>query len=117
MGRSQREKGKAGEREFSKVFAAETGLTCRRTQQFAGRQGTSDVMVAELPDLHIEVKYGARPPILSAMRQAVDDKRSEQFPLVASRQVSLTERGREWLVTCRLGDLVEIARQLTEAVK
>lgn len=117
MGRSQREKGKAGEREFSKVFAAETGLTCRRTQQFAGRDGTSDVMVAELPDLHIEVKYGQQPQIMAAMYQAVTDKRSEQLPLVASRQVSLSQRGKEWLVTCRLGDLVEIARQLTEAVK
>lgn len=109
---NSKQKGSRGEREFSEHWAAETGFITRRTQQYCGTEGTSDVTCESLPRLHIEVKYGARPNIQGAIEQAVDDKRSEQLPIVGSRQVSKIHKGQEWLVTVRLGDLMELAAML-----
>lgn len=50
-------KGKVGEREAAK-YLREIGFpTARRTQQHNG-DGKSDVTIDELPDVHIEVKFG-----------------------------------------------------------
>lgn len=113
-GLRSRNKGKRGELEFAAKWSAETGIACRRTQQFAGRLGTSDVTCDELPTLHFEIKRQQCPRIHQAMAQAIDDKRSEQLPIVASRR-----DGEEWLLTIRLADLTDIidAINLAERVQ
>lgn len=64
-------------------FLRSLGFTCRRGQQFAGGTDSPDVIVDELPDVHIEVKGdksirlgGA--PWLAALRQAVMDAGDKQ---------------------------------------
>lgn len=109
---NSKQKGSRGEREFAEHFAAETGYITRRTQQYCGTEGTSDVTCESLPRLHIECKYGARPNIQGAIEQAVQDKKSDHLPIVGSRQVSTKHKGQEWLITVRLGDLMELAAML-----
>jgi len=105
-------KGKVGENEFAHAFAAETGFITRRTQQYCGTEGTSDVTCESLPRLHIECKYGAAPRIHAAVKQAVEDKQPDHLPMVATRRVSTRHKGQEWLITVRLGDLMELAEML-----
>lgn len=109
---NSKQKGSRGEREFAENFAAETGFITRRTQQYCGTEGNSDVTCESRPELYIEVKYGARPNIQRAIEQAVDGKTDSQIPIVGSRQVSTKHKGQEWLITVRLGDLMELASML-----
>ena len=53
MGKSQREKGKRGERELAGKLR-DHGYDCRRGQQFCGISGDADVI--GLPGIHIECK-------------------------------------------------------------
>ena len=53
MGKSQREKGKRGERELA-MKLREYGYDCRRGQQYCGANGDADVL--GLPGIHIECK-------------------------------------------------------------
>jgi len=57
MGRFSREKGKRGEREAAELLT-QWGLEARRAVQYAGSPegGASDLVVAGLPQLRIEVK-------------------------------------------------------------
>lgn len=50
MGKSQREKGKRGERELSNILK-DHGYNCRRGQQYCGTNGDADVV--GLPGIHI----------------------------------------------------------------
>ena len=70
MGKSQREKGKRGERELAKLLK-DHGYSCRRGQQYCGSNGDADVV--GLPGIHIECKRVERLNLEDAMRQAVDD--------------------------------------------
>ena len=51
MGKSQREKGKRGERELAGILR-ENGYECRRGQQYCGAAGDADVV--GLSGIHIE---------------------------------------------------------------
>jgi Holliday junction resolvase len=55
MSKSQREKGKAGEREVATLFQ-DRGFNAYRTEQRTGKHGDADVKVEELKDWQIEVK-------------------------------------------------------------
>ena len=59
MATNSRQKGKRGEREAA-AYLRELGFEdARRTQQYCGTEGNSDVVCPDsLPGLHIEVKYG-----------------------------------------------------------
>ena len=61
MGKSQREKGKRGERELAGRLR-DHGYDCRRGQQFCGASGDADV--TGLPGIHIECKESGtvKPP-------------------------------------------------------
>lgn len=52
---NSRQKGKCGELDACK-FLREIGFTARRGQQFRGGSDSPDVIVDELPDVHLEVK-------------------------------------------------------------
>lgn len=77
MGKSQREKGKRGERELAKLLK-DHGYSCRRGQQYCGSNGDADVV--GLPGIHIECKRVERLNLEDAMRQAVDDTGAEILP-------------------------------------
>lgn len=98
-----KQKGKRGELELS-ARLKELGLTARRTQQFCGKAGDSDVECEELSLYHIEVKRVEKLNIDQAMSQAVSDCGSKT-PVVIHRR-----NGKPWLATLFLEDFVEIAK-------
>jgi hypothetical protein len=86
------------------------GYSARRTQQFCGAAGDSDVEVAELPGLFVESKRCQRLNIHAVMDQAVSDASPKgKLPVVCHRK-----NGAEWLLTLRLEDLHELVRTVKE---
>ena len=71
MGKSQRDKGKRGEREAAKVLSNLLGVDVTRSQQYKGNAGAADL---DSPlGLHFEVKRTERLNLYDAMEQADDD--------------------------------------------
>lgn len=100
-------KGKVGEREAAAALRA-LGLAARRTQQYSGTEGTSDLTVPGLK-IHWEVKRTNRLSLYEAIAQAVRDAKDDHAPLVLHRR----DR-EEWLAVLRLDDLAEIVAKLQE---
>lgn len=103
MGKSQREKGKRGERELAGILR-EYGYDCRRGQQYCGAAGDADVV--GLPGIHIECKRVEKLNLLDAMEQAGRDAREGEAPAVFHRRDRC-----EWLVTMRLEDWIQLFRE------
>lgn len=103
MGKSQREKGKRGERELAGILKG-YGYACHRGQQFCGADGSADVV--GLPGIHIECKRVERLNVLDAMEQSARDARKDEFPVVFHRKDHS-----EWLATMRLEDWIQIFRE------
>ena len=97
MGKSEREKGAAGEREVAKLLNEAGFVTSRNA-----RNGLStDDLAHTIPGIHIEVKRRERLNVSEAMQQALRDAHG-RTPVVVHR------RSREtWLATVRLSDLLE----------
>ena len=110
MGRTSREKGKRGEREFAKALR-DLGVEARRTQQYAGADGTSDV-VSSIPGVHWEVKRYARIGSIRFLEQAERDSLPEDLPVVAMRE----DRG-GWVVAVRLEHLVDLAERVVKSLE
>lgn len=98
MGKSQRDKGKRGEREVATLFR-ERGWDVRRGWQ--SRAGTDQCDV-EGAGMWIEVKRGKRCNVQAAMRQAKAD--TDGRPCV----VFTRDDGGEWLMTVRGDDGVNM---------
>lgn len=100
-GAGARQKGANFERWLAKYLSEHTQLTWERGlgQTRGGGQEVADVVSEELPWLHIEAKNQARCNIKAAMKQAVEDCRPEQCPVVVSKDTR-----DEVLVTMRLDD-------------
>ncbi len=108
MGRSQREKGKRGERSAAKAVSAAIRLPARRGVQFKGGSESADLEV-QLDGVHWEVKFVERESIRAWMKQAEADS-GGKVPVV------LSKRSREpWLVTLPLERLYEFHARLEEA--
>ena len=73
MGKSQREKGKRGERELAGRLR-DHGYDCRRGQQFCGASGDADV--TGLPGIHIECKRVER---LNLQEETPGPERCQQY--------------------------------------
>lgn len=100
---NSRLKGKVGELEFSK-FLQERGFTARRTQQYCGTEGSSDVTCVELKHIHFEVKRVQALNVDKALAQAERDRAHDNmFPVVAHRK----NRG-EWTITLLAEDFLEL---------
>lgn len=86
-----RDKGKRGELEVV-AHAVDAGLSARRTAplQAAGHLAPSlaygDVLIAEFPHLHIEVKRDERMSVDAMVRQAEADAPEGSTPIVAYRR-------------------------------
>ena len=102
---NSKRKGKNGELEFAH-FLQDHGYKARRTQQYSGTEGTSDVV--GLPGHHIEVKRNERLNVYKAVEQALrDSEGTGLIPIVAHRR----NRG-EWLITLRAEDYLQTVRSL-----
>lgn len=107
MGKHQRQKGKAGEREAAAVLQQHWNATgARRAQQFCGAAGDADLI--GLPGLHCEVKRYAAIAALRFLHQAERDAKPGSVPFVMMREDGDTE----WAVMLRPSDLPELARRV-----
>jgi len=109
MGRSQRQKGKRGERLAAQAVTAALGVNARRGVQYKGGADSADIEVA-IPGIHWEVKFVEREAVRSWMKQA----REECDGMVP---VVLHKRSREeWLVTVSMERLYEFVIRMAAAV-
>ena len=99
------QKGKAGERELSNKLR-ELGFDTRRGQQYSGLEGED---VVGIEGVHIECKRVEKLNLDKAMEQAISDSQGK-IPIVCHRK-----NRKEWLVTVRLSELLELCRCLTKA--
>lgn len=109
MGKSQREKGKRGERELARRLR-EYGYDARRGQQYCGVSGDADVI--GLPGVHIEVKRTERLSLYDALSQAKSDARPGEMPIVAHRRNNC-----DWVIIQPLDDWIKIYRECIAANK
>ena len=108
MPRSQRVKGKRGERMAAKAVSAAIRIPARRGVQFKGGADSADLEV-ELDGVHWEVKFVERESIRLWMRQAMEDS-AGKIPVV------LSKKSREpWLITLPLERLYEFHTRLEAA--
>jgi hypothetical protein len=102
MGRSQREKGKRGEREIASRIRAvlpEHAGAIRRGWQSRSGSDDPDVVLPDWLPMWIESKLGAAPRIEAALRQAIDAAPQGMMP------VAITRRDRcDAIVTMRIDD-------------
>ena len=103
MAINSRRKGKAGELELSKKLK-EYGYETRRGQQYSGANGDADVV--GLNSIHIECKRVEKLNLEDAVTQSVKDARKDETPVVMHRK-----NHKEWLVTMRLIDWVELYKE------
>lgn len=110
MGRQSREKGKRGEREVAQALR-DLGFDARRTQQYAGSDGTADIR-SSITGTHWEVKRYARIASLRFLEQAQRDAHPGDVPVVACR-----EDGGPWVIQVQLQDLPDLARKIVAALE
>ena len=101
MGRTERQKGKRGEREAAKELTRLLGIPFRRTQQFKGTPISADV--EGLDGLHIEVKRREKLNFYKALETARDES-GDDTPIVLTRR-----NHKDWVVICYMEDLPQIA--------
>ena len=100
---NSKKKGSRGELELSNILKS-YGYETRRGQQFCGANGDADVIGLE--GIHIECKRVQALNIDKAMQQAKMDAREGEMPSVFHRK----DR-KEWLVTMRLDDWIELYKE------
>lgn len=101
--KNSRAKGAAGERELANKLK-EYGYDCRRGQQYCGANGDADVVGLE--GIHIECKRVQKLNLDDAMLQAIRDRKPDEYPSVFHRK-----NNREWLVTMKLDDWINLYRE------
>lgn len=102
MGKSQKEKGKRGEREAADLLRASFPRHADRIRRGAQSRfgGKDEPDIVGLP-FHVEVSAGKAPSPHGKMMQAIADTEGRDTPIVV-----LTKRDREeWLVTMRYTDV------------
>ena len=100
MGKAAKNKGKTGEREVVRILREHGFPEARRTQQFSGKEGTADVEGIE--GVHIEVKRQEKLEVEKWHRQACEDARDGEIPIVAFRR-----SGQPWRVVMNLEDFLD----------
>ena len=111
MGKSQREKGKRGERQWRDMLRAMgfDPATTYRASQYSGKApdgSSADVVCAELPDIYWEVKNVERLNVWAAYSQAKYDACDGKIPVVAH-----TKNQYPWLVTLDGEQFLDILRR------
>lgn len=99
MGKSQREKGKRGEREVASILRY-YGYDAHRGVQFKGGEDSPDVI--GLPGVHIEVKRTERLDLYGALAQSIGDA-GKDMPIVIHRK-----NNSKWVVIQPLEDWIAL---------
>ena len=102
-GRYSRNKGKAGEREFTKLLK-QYGFNAQRGVQYKGTPDSPDVI--GIPGFHIEVKRTERLHLYDALKQSISESNENEIPIVAHRK-----NREEWIVILRATDFLEMVRK------
>ena len=105
MGLRSRNKGKRGEREAAAEIRRLFRTDARRGRQFSGSDESPDI-VAEIEDVHFEVKRVESFRLYDALDQASSDA-GENVPVVLHKQ-----NRKPWVAIVRLDDLPRLAVQL-----
>jgi Holliday junction resolvase len=98
---NSKQKGSRGERELRDLLKS-FGLKARRTQQYSGTEGTSDVTCPDLDFLHIEVKRTENFKGYQWIEQAKKDA-TDTIPTVWWRK-----NKKQWLVLMEAESLLTI---------
>ena len=109
-GLRSRNKGKRGERQVAKMFKKYLGIGAARGAQYRGGPESPDVILNEVPGVHVEVKYTESFQVWAAMDQARKDA-GHSVPIVIYRK-----NGKPWLVIHEFEDWLEIISQLSFAM-
>jgi len=105
MGLKSRNKGKRGEREAAAEVRRLFRTNARRGRQYCGSDESPDI-IAEIEDVHFEVKRAETLRLYEALDQAISDA-GEKIPVVLHRQ-----NRKPWVAVVRLDDLPRLAVQL-----
>jgi len=106
IGRMSKLKGKTREREFAQ-YLEEKGLRARRTAQFCGKAGDSDVVCEDLPRIFIEVKSEEQLNLWDAGSTALSDSKKEgKIPMVTYRK----NQRPYWIVMMHVDDWLKLAQ-------
>jgi len=108
MGRSQRDKGKRGERLAVKALKQFLDVDSTRTAQHCGRTGVADIDIN--PQLHAEVKVRKSIAACRYHEQAEHDCVAGATPFVLMRE----DRG-DWFVMVKLKDFEQLTESLQDA--
>lgn len=84
MAKLSRDKGKRFERQVAHIFR-QWGYPARRTAQVDGGLA-ADVLVEDMPRLHVECKHHKRIGAMRFMDQAMRDKKTDARPIVFLRE-------------------------------
>jgi hypothetical protein len=103
-GKHSKRKGKVGESEVSHRFI-EAGFNSRRTVQFCGRAGDSDIVVDELSDFFFEVKRQNTIRLHEWWEQVTSDCK-ERTPVLIFRR----DRD-DWKVCMSLTDWINLVKE------
>lgn len=105
---NSRSKGVRTERELSKKLEEVMGWKARRTQQYCGAAGDSDVVIEELPQVFLESKAVEKLNVQAAMDRAAEDAAAEgKIPVLAHKR-----NRKEWLMTIRLSDMPQLLQMV-----
>ena len=111
MACNSRQKGKRGELELAKALKENFGWeSARRSQQFCGDAGDSDLIAEEAPSLFIECKLVQNLNLHKAMALAVEQA-GGMTPAVFHRKDRT-----DWLVTVRLADMKAFVSLMVNAL-
>lgn len=103
MAMKSRRKGKLGELEVADLLRENGFKDARRSQQYAGINGDSDVV--GLPGIHIESKRTERLGLWQAVDQAKAEARGSDIPTVWHRSSR-----RPWIVILAAKDFLQILK-------
>jgi len=105
MGLRSRNKGKRGEREAAAEIRRLFRTDARRGRQYCGTDESPDV-VADIEDVHFEVKRRETLRLYEALAQAIEEA-GDKIPVVLHKQ-----NRKPWVAIVRLDDLPRLAVQL-----
>lgn len=98
---NSRQKGARGERLVRDIFISH-GFGARRGQQFAGGPDSPDVIIPDLPWLHVESKFVENLDLNKAVEQSERDGEGK-FSVVFSKK-----KNKDWLVTMTVEAFFEV---------
>lgn len=107
IGRASRARGKRGELSLVHVLRDAGFLEARRTAQYCGKEGTSDVV--GIKGLHVEVKNQERLNIWEALSQSKRDAEAEGNGDIPAVFFKRNRSG--WYVACPLTDFVSLIKE------